>query len=73
MHVSTFLYKHIHSTHHRLTITYAMGALYNHPVEALLLDTVGAGISAELAGMSCETSAWFFLFSTVKTVRDALL
>lgn len=40
-----WLYKNIHSTHHRLLIPYAMGALYNHPAEALLLDTLGAGVS----------------------------
>ncbi len=72
VHVSPFLYKHLHSTHHRLYITYAMGALYNHPLEALLLDTLGAGISAELSGMSCGMATWFFTFATLKTVRAPL-
>ncbi len=69
-HVSTFLYKHIHSTHHRLLIPYAMGALYNHPAEALLLDTLSAGAAMYGAGMSCQLAAVFFTFSTVKTVCD---
>ncbi|KAG7029937.1 Sphinganine C4-monooxygenase 1, partial [Cucurbita argyrosperma subsp. argyrosperma] len=33
MHHNKFLYRHIHSHHHRLVVPYAFGALYNHPVE----------------------------------------
>ncbi|CAG8510096.1 25663_t:CDS:2 [Gigaspora rosea] len=32
-HQSAFLYRHIHSRHHRLYAPYAFGALYNHPIE----------------------------------------
>ncbi len=60
----------MHSTHHRLLIPYAFGALYNHPVEALLLDTMGAGVSMWLAGMSCRLATQFFVLSTIKTVLD---
>jgi sphinganine C4-monooxygenase len=70
MHVNTFLYKHIHSTHHRLVMPYAMGALYNHPAEALLLDTLGAGVSMYAAGLSCRLATVFFTVSTMKTVFD---
>jgi sphinganine C4-monooxygenase len=70
MHVNKFLYRHIHSTHHRLVLPYAFGALYNHPLEALLLDTLGAGISMYAAGMSCKLATAFFMFSTAKTVLD---
>ena len=51
MHVNTFLYKHMHSHHHRLTVPYAYGALYNHPMEALLLDTLGGVITLYASGM----------------------
>mmetsp|Transcript_5029 Transcript_5029/g.10892 ORF Transcript_5029/g.10892 Transcript_5029/m.10892 type:complete len:296 (+) Transcript_5029:260-1147(+) len=70
VHVNTFLYKHIHSHHHRLLIPYAYGALYNHPVEAILLDTLGALVSMYATGMSCDVAVWFFCFSTCKTVLD---
>lgn len=58
MHVNTYLYKHIHSHHHRLTVPYAYGALYNHPLEALLLDTLGGVITLYASGMRCEDQCW---------------
>ncbi|KAK4786382.1 hypothetical protein SAY86_003071 [Trapa natans] len=70
MHHNKFLYKHIHSLHHRLVVPYAFGALYNHPVEGLLLDTVGGALSFLLSGMSPRTSIFFFSFATIKTVDD---
>jgi sphinganine C4-monooxygenase len=70
MHHNKFLYKHIHSQHHRLIVPYAYGALYNHPVEGLLLDTVGGALSFLISGMSPRTSIFFFSFATIKTVDD---
>lgn len=70
MHHNKFLYRHIHSQHHRLVVPYAFGALYNHPLEGLLLDTVGGALSFLLSGMSPRTSIFFFSFATVKTVDD---
>lgn len=70
MHHNKFLYRHIHSLHHRLVVPYAFGALYNHPVEGLLLDTIGGALSFLLSGMSARTSIFFFSFATIKTVDD---
>ncbi|CAL1370625.1 unnamed protein product [Linum trigynum] len=70
MHQNKFLYKHIHSLHHRLVVPYAYGALYNHPVEGLLLDTIGGALSFLLSGMSPRASIFFFSFATIKTVDD---
>ncbi|KAL7163905.1 hypothetical protein ACSBR2_039925 [Camellia fascicularis] len=70
MHDNKFLYRHIHSQHHRLVVPYSFGALYNHPLEGLLLDTIGGALSFLLSGMSPRTSIFFFSFATIKTVDD---
>ncbi|KAK3004598.1 hypothetical protein RJ639_019093 [Escallonia herrerae] len=70
MHQNTFLYRHIHSQHHRLVVPYAIGALYNHPLEGLLLDTLGGAISFLVAGMTARTAVIFFCFAVIKTVDD---
>lgn len=70
MHQNKFLYRHIHSLHHRLVVPYAFGALYNHPLEGLLLDTIGGALAFLLSGMSPRASIFFFSFATIKTVDD---
>ncbi|RIA98366.1 fatty acid hydroxylase superfamily-domain-containing protein [Glomus cerebriforme] len=69
-HQNKFLYKHIHSLHHRLHAPYAFGALYNHPVEGFVMDSVGAGLSFKLSGMTTIGGMIFFGFATFKTVDD---
>lgn len=70
VHVSPYLYKHVHSTHHKLYVPYAYGALYNHPIEAVLLDSLGGVVSQYASGISCDLVVYFFCFATVKTVLD---
>jgi sphinganine C4-monooxygenase len=70
MHVNRWMYTHFHSRHHRLYVPYAYGALYNHPFEGFLLDTLGASLSYKLAGMNMRQGMAFFMFSTIKTVDD---
>ncbi|OVA09020.1 Fatty acid hydroxylase [Macleaya cordata] len=70
MHHNKFLYRHIHSQHHRLVVPYAFGALYNHPLEGLILDTIGGALSFLLSGMTPRSSIFFFSFATIKTVDD---
>ncbi|XP_068642249.1 very-long-chain aldehyde decarbonylase GL1-9-like [Aristolochia californica] len=70
MHQNKFLYRHVHSQHHRLVVPYAIGALYNHPLEGLLLDTLGGAISYLVAGMTARTAVIFFCFAVIKTVDD---
>ncbi|KAI9453388.1 sphingosine hydroxylase [Lactarius psammicola] len=70
MHINKFLYKHLHSVHHRLYVPYAFGALYNHPVEGFLLDSLGAVLSEAIAQLSVRQAVLFFALSTCKTVDD---
>ncbi|CAO2040856.1 unnamed protein product [Urochloa humidicola] len=70
MHGNTFLYRHVHSWHHRVVAPYAYAAQYNHPVESLILDTAGGAVALAVSGMSPMTSAFFFSFATLKAVDD---
>ncbi|KAJ3084600.1 hypothetical protein HDU99_010342 [Rhizoclosmatium hyalinum] len=70
MHVNRALYKRFHSVHHELTVPFAYGALYNHPVEGFLMDTVGGAIPSLILNMHPWTSAIFYSISTLKTVDD---
>jgi sphinganine C4-monooxygenase len=70
MHINKFLYKHLHSWHHRLYVPYAFGSLYNHPIEGFVLDTLGALFAEMLTGMSTRQATLLFTFSTFKTVDD---
>jgi len=70
MHINKFLYRHLHSWHHRLYVPYAFGALYNHPLEGILLDTIGTIVAHHLAGLSIRQDILIFSFATLKTVDD---
>ncbi|GAB4839995.1 Arf guanine nucleotide exchange factor sbh1 [Ancistrocladus abbreviatus] len=70
MHQNKFLYRHFHSHHHRLVVPYAFGAIYNHPLEGLILDTIGGAIAFLVSGMTPRVSIFFFSFATIKTVDD---
>ncbi|TCD68423.1 hypothetical protein EIP91_010824 [Steccherinum ochraceum] len=70
MHMNTYLYKTLHSVHHRLYVPYAFGALYNHPIEGFALDTVGAVIAEAVSGMSIREAMLLFVVSSLKTVDD---
>jgi sphinganine C4-monooxygenase len=70
MHLNKWLYTTFHSRHHRLYVPYAYGALYNHPFEGFMLDTVGAGTAYKLSCMTPRQGMVFFVFSCIKTVDD---
>ena len=69
-HLNKWLYRHIHSWHHRLYCPYAYGALYNHPVEGFLFDSLGGVIAHAASFMTLRQSVLLFGISTVKTVDD---
>ncbi|CAN6195246.1 unnamed protein product [Urochloa humidicola] len=70
MHMNRFLYRHVHSWHHRLVVPYSFGAQYNHPAEGLLLDTLGGALAFLASGMSPRASILFFSLCTAKGVDD---
>ena len=70
MHMNKFLYTTLHSRHHRLYVPYAFGALYNHPLEGFMLDTLGTGIAYLTTGMTVRQGMCFFTCATIKTVDD---
>ncbi|KAI8586932.1 fatty acid hydroxylase superfamily-domain-containing protein [Geranomyces variabilis] len=70
MHTNRWLYRNFHSVHHELTVLYAFGALYNHPLEGLLMDTVGSGLPTLVLDMHPWTATAFFCIATLKTVDD---
>lgn len=69
-HQVTYLYRTIHSWHHRLYVPYAFGALYNHPFEGFALDTCGSVLAHELVGFTTRQALLFFIVTTMKTVDD---
>ncbi|KAF9974629.1 hypothetical protein BGZ73_001928 [Actinomortierella ambigua] len=69
-HTIPYLYRTFHSRHHRLYVTYSFGALYNHPFEGFLFDSVGASLAFLISGMGNRGALAFFSFSTLKTVDD---
>ncbi|KAF4120302.1 sphinganine C4-monooxygenase [Geosmithia morbida] len=70
MHMNKWMYTTFHSRHHRLYVPYAYGALYNHPFEGFLLDTLGASIAFKVSFMTLRQGIVFFVVSSIKTVDD---
>ena len=70
MHTYPYLHRTFHSRHHRLYVPYAFAALYNHPLEGFLEDTIGSLFAFKAARMSIRQGIWFFTVSTLKTVDD---
>ncbi|PKA65199.1 Sphinganine C(4)-monooxygenase 2 [Apostasia shenzhenica] len=70
LHMNNFLYKHIHSKHHKLIVPYAFGAQYLHPLEGLFSDGLAGALAVVASGMTPRTATFFISFSTVKAIDD---
>ncbi|KAK4138294.1 hypothetical protein BT67DRAFT_5568 [Trichocladium antarcticum] len=70
MHLNKWMYTNWHARHHRLYVPYAYGALYNHPVEGFVLDTLGAALGYKITFLSPRMGMAFFTCSMMKTVDD---
>jgi sphinganine C4-monooxygenase len=68
--MNQFLYKNIHSVHHRIYVPYAFGAMYNHPIETFLMDAPSDVVGKACALLSVRQSILFWTFSNLKTVDD---
>jgi len=69
-HINKWLYRQFHSHHHRLYVPYAFGALYNHPLEGFVLDSVGTVIAETASFMTVRQACILFTLATAKTVDD---
>ncbi|WEW58146.1 Sphingolipid C4-hydroxylase sur2 [Emydomyces testavorans] len=70
MHKNRWLYRTFHYRHHQLYVPYAFGALYNHPLEGFLEDTLGSLLAFKAARLTVRQGVYFFTFATLKTVDD---
>ncbi|CAD6268582.1 unnamed protein product [Miscanthus lutarioriparius] len=70
LHTSRFLYRNLHSWHHRLVVPYSFGALYGHPVESFVTDAAGGTGAFLVSDMSPRASIFFFSLCTVKVIDN---
>ena len=49
-HEVDWCYKRIHIWHHKVYIPYACAALYQHPIEMLIMDTLSGTVSVAATG-----------------------
>jgi len=70
LHANRFLYRNLHSWHHRLVVPYSFGALYGHPLESFITDTIGGTAAFLVSGMSPRASIFFFSVCTVKVIDN---
>ncbi|KAG2110323.1 fatty acid hydroxylase superfamily-domain-containing protein [Suillus discolor] len=68
MHTNQYLYRKIHSVHHKLYVPYALGALYNHPFEFLLMDTLAIIIAEQVAHLSIRQAIFCVVYGTCQGV-----
>ncbi|KAJ4771384.1 Methylsterol monooxygenase 2-1 [Rhynchospora pubera] len=70
MHSNRYLYRHVHSWHHRVVAPYAFAAQYNHPIDGILIETLSGAVAFFISGMTPGTTVIFFIFSTIKGIDD---
>jgi sphinganine C4-monooxygenase len=70
MHTNKFMYRHVHSWHHQLYAPYAFATMYNHPVEGLLVDALGAFLAQTFSDLSTRQAALLFTLATCKSLDD---
>ena len=61
---------HVHKFHHRVYVPYCFAALYNHPVETVIVDVIGASLGFMLSGLTTRQAMWFLVLSQLKSLDD---
>ncbi|KAF1960675.1 hypothetical protein CC80DRAFT_544079 [Byssothecium circinans] len=69
-HSIPWLYRNIHSQHHRVYVNFAYGAYYNHALEGVPIDGILFPLCLKLAGLTTLQSTVFNVIWTVKVVSD---
>ncbi|KAF3340097.1 sphinganine C(4)-monooxygenase 2-like protein [Carex littledalei] len=70
MHSNRYLYRHVHSWHHRIVAPYPFAAQYNHPIDGIVTETLAGAVAFFISGMTPGTSIIFFIFATIKGIDD---
>ncbi|KAF8506328.1 sphingosine hydroxylase [Gautieria morchelliformis] len=70
LHEVPFLYKHLHSVHHRLYVPYAYGSQFNHPFEGAIVDGLSVALAAAFGRLSDRQAVLLFSIATYKGVED---
>jgi len=69
-HTNKYVYRSIHSMHHRLYAPYTYGGQYVHPLESLIMDTTGNLLSLYASGMSVRLGMIFSAYVAFKFISD---
>ncbi|GAO17619.1 hypothetical protein UVI_02051020 [Ustilaginoidea virens] len=69
-HTNKWLYKHVHSQHHRLYVPYSWGGSYNHPFDSLVVDGLSYAIGCWASACSTRLSVLLFAYASFKNVTD---
>lgn len=69
-HTIPFLYKHVHSLHHRLYVPFAYGSQYNHPFEGGVADAISGILATNLSRMYEREVVLLLTFIAYKSVED---
>ncbi|PHH68968.1 hypothetical protein CDD82_157 [Ophiocordyceps australis] len=69
-HTNKWIYKHIHSHHHRLYVPYSWGASYNHPFDSLVVDGLSYAVGFWASGMSNRLSIFLLGYASFKNILD---
>ncbi|PHH59778.1 hypothetical protein CDD81_2582 [Ophiocordyceps australis] len=69
-HTNKWIYKHIHSQHHRLYVPYSWGGSYNHPFDSLVVDGLSYALGFWATGISNRLSIFLLGYASFKNVLD---
>ncbi|TGO57164.1 hypothetical protein BOTNAR_0207g00170 [Botryotinia narcissicola] len=69
-HENRWLYRNVHSLHHRVNAPYAFAAFYNTLTESFIMDTCGISVAFYFSGLHMREALIFSIVSVLKGVDD---